>query len=82
MGEVNDLPLGPFSYIRVKNPDSLKANVMESLREGFYEIWCEVTSVVPAGRYQALAKTAIEEASLWAQRGLALEYTDDEESVE
>ena len=72
-----DLPLGPFSYIRVTDPNSDKAQVMDKWRRLFYELWVQVQTTEELDpRYRALTMTALEQASLWLQRGLALGYDD------
>lgn len=70
-------PLGPYSYIRVNDLGSDKAKVMDMVRTEFWDFHKFLQDTIPAGRYQSLALTALEQASLWAQRALALEYTDD-----
>lgn len=68
--------LGPYSYIRVTNPDSEKAKVMDRVRREYWRTHQDVEANVPEGRYRSLAITALEESSLWAQRALALGYTE------
>jgi hypothetical protein len=73
---MTDLELGPFTYIRITDTESAKAKEMDRVRREFYRMHQDITANVPEGRYRSLALTALEEASLWAQRGLALGYTE------
>lgn len=48
-----------------------KRNEHTSIRQAFRRLADEVVARVPAGREQALAVTALEEAMFWANAGIA-----------
>ena len=61
------MPTPPFDWTA---PTPEQTVAMANLRDRFIALHEAVEELVPRGRYRSLAITAIEEAALWANKGV------------
>jgi hypothetical protein len=51
-------------------PTAKQRVVMDGVRQAFAELLHVVEENVPSGRYRSLSVTALEQASMWAMKGI------------
>jgi hypothetical protein len=59
-----------FQYLR---PSDEQVETMTVVRRAFERIYAHVDALVPEGRYKALTITALEQAAMWANKGITRE---------
>jgi len=64
-----------FSKICVE--DEAIANVLDENLRSFARLWESIDESLPAGRCRSLVLTKLQEAAMWASRGVAEGYRDE-----
>jgi hypothetical protein len=56
--------------VKYRELTDFEKRVMEELKSRAYWLLCHIEAHIPEGRYQAMAKTALEESVMWAVKSL------------